>query len=307
MRPLHICTPVIQSESFAKAKGQVFLKLENLQPTGSFKIRGLGHLCQLEQKKGAKHFVSSSGGNAGLATAYAARKLSVKATVIVPETTSLWAREKIREQGAEVKVHGQSWAHADELAQRLATKNGYLYVPPFDHPAIFSGNRTIITELKDQMDKPSAIVLSVGGGGLLCGAIIGLKDVGWHDVRVYAAETKGAASFRAAVKTGQPVDIGKIDTVAVTLGAPEICADAFINSLSHPTVSKVVTDQQALQATVNFANNHRLLVEPSCGASLSLLEHDIDLQSEERVLVIVCGGAGVNIDLISSWKTIIKK
>lgn len=306
MPTLHINTPVIQSEIYKKASGEVFLKLDNLQPTGSFKIRGIGLLCQKAYQRGARHFISSSGGNAGLAAAYVARKLACKAWVIVPKTTSLWARKKITEQGAKVIVHGKSWAQADELAQNLARKENYVYVPPFDHPDIFLGNSSIVKELKDQMPKPSAIVLSVGGGGLFCGSVQGLREIGWHDVRVYACETKGAASFRAAIKEKQPVDIGKIDTIATTLGATEVCAQAYLDSQSHPTISKVVTDKQALKAVINFANNHRMLVEPSCGASLSLLEHDKELLSESRILIIVCGGTGINLDLLAKWKRMLK-
>lgn len=302
MAHLHINTPVIQSESFKKVRGQVYLKLDNLQPTGSFKIRGIGLLCQNAVKQGARHFVSSSGGNAGLAAAYAARKLNAQAKVIVPETTSEWARKKIKEQGATLVVHGKTWAHADDLARELAEKDGFVYVPPFDHPHIFEGNSTVAVELKQQMKKPSAIVLAVGGGGLLCGVISGLREIGWDDVKIYASETKGAASFHAAIHAGQPVDIGKIDTVAVTLGATEIAPEAFIAATSSNTVSRVVTDHDAVTAMVNFANNHRMLVEASCGAALALLEHDHAVQEEERILVIICGGAGVNLDLIAKWK-----
>lgn len=305
MQHLHINTPVIQSELFKEVSGKVFLKLDNLQPTGSFKIRGIGLLCLRAYHRGARNFISSSGGNAGLAAAYAGRKLNAHVKVIVPETTSEWAQKKIKQQGADLVVHGKTWAHADDLARELVLKNGYVYVPPFDHPDIFDGNSSLVHELKTQIEKPTAIVLAIGGGGLMCGVISGLKAIGWHDVKVYASETKGAASFHAAMNAGQPVDIGKIDTVAVTLGATEVAAQAFLQATSHETFSKVVTDHHAVTAAINFANNHRMLVEPSCGAALSLLEHDANVQKEERILVIICGGTGVNLELMHKWQTTI--
>lgn len=298
MRSLHIKTPTIQSESYRRVAGEIFLKLENLQPTGSFKIRGIGHLCQKAYAHGAKHFVSSSGGNAGLAAAYAARKLLAKATVVVPKTTGSWAQMMIKDQGAKVIVHGENWAFADELAQKIAIESKATYVPPFDHPDIFKGNSSLIEEAKEQIKKPSAILLSVGGGGLLAGVIMGLKMRGWDDVKVYAAETEKAASFRAAIEAGQPVHIGRVSSVALTLNAPEICAQAFIESQDHPVVSKVVSDSRAVRAMINFANRHRMMVEPACGATLSLLENDSQVQSERRILAIVCGGAGVNLKIL---------
>jgi len=309
MKPLYIETPVIVSESFLAMPSPVLLKLENLQPCGSFKLRGIQALCNLGLRQGfkKKHFISSSGGNAGLATAYCGKKMGIKTTVVVPKSTPLWAINKIKEQGAHIIVHGSAWVQADALAQELCQKNkSSLYIPPFDNPQILLGHSSMVLELKKQIKKPSAIILAVGGGGLLGGVIQGLKAVGWHDVKIYASETKGAACFRAALNKNQPVDIAFTNTIAVTLAAPQISAQAFILSQSHPVISKVVSDAQALHACIHFANEHRMLVEPSCGAALSLLHHDSQVQKEKNPLLIVCGGAGVSLELINRWQQMLK-
>uniref|UniRef100_A0A7M4EI21 L-serine ammonia-lyase n=1 Tax=Crocodylus porosus TaxID=8502 RepID=A0A7M4EI21_CROPO len=211
-RLFHVVTPVLQSLALSKAAGtKVFMKMENVQPSGSFKIRGIGYFCQEAAKKGCKHFVCSSGGNAGLATAYAAKKLGIPATIVVPSSTSEAVSQKLKEHGAEVEVFGKVWDDANNRALALAETEGWSNIHPFDHPLIWKGHASLVRELKDSLDtKPGAIVLSVGGGGLLAGVVAGLQDVGWLDVPIIAVETRGADSFNAAVRAGQLVTLPDI-------------------------------------------------------------------------------------------------
>ncbi|XP_068767300.1 serine dehydratase-like isoform X3 [Struthio camelus] len=208
----HVVSPVLESLALAKAAGtKVYMKLENVQPTGSFKIRGIGYLCQEAAKKGCRHFVCSSGGNAGLAAAYAARKLGLPATVVVPSTTGPAVVQKLRELGAEVEVSGQVWDEANQRALELAETEGWVNIHPFDHPLIWQGHASLVRELKDSLEtKPDAVVLSVGGGGLLAGVVAGLREVGWLDVPIVAAETWGAHSLHAALEAGQLVSLPDI-------------------------------------------------------------------------------------------------
>src|SRR5690349_15197906 len=135
MKTLHIRTPLIQSHTLSSFLGkEVFLKLEALQPSGSFKLRGIGNLCMHYTKQGKTKFISSSGGNAGLAVAYAGRKLKIAVDVIVPESTPIFVQEKLRLEGARVSVSGASWIEADALARKLAESPEAAYIPPFDHP-----------------------------------------------------------------------------------------------------------------------------------------------------------------------------
>ena len=155
------------------------MKLENTQPTGTFKIRGIGNLCLHAVKKGVKHFVSYSGGNAGNAAAYAVRNLGVKTTVFIPSTTPVDAIAKIEGQEAEVIVEGNVWDETAEYASDFAEEVKGHYISPFDHPLIWEGNATIIDEIAEEIDKPDAIILSVGGGGLFCGVNEGLLRNRW--------------------------------------------------------------------------------------------------------------------------------
>jgi L-serine/L-threonine ammonia-lyase len=182
--PLHIETPLIESRPLSRAaECSVWLKLEALQVPGSFKIRGIGAACEEYSRRGARRFISSSGGNAGLAVAYAGRRLSTPVTVVVPETTSARARELLHQEGAEIVVHGASWHEANLLALSMI-EEADAFLHPFDDPLLWHGHATMIDELARSAMTPDAVVLSVGGGGLLCGVIEGLRRNGLGQVPV---------------------------------------------------------------------------------------------------------------------------
>ncbi|MEC7413483.1 MAG: pyridoxal-phosphate dependent enzyme [Pseudomonadota bacterium] len=291
MSNLYIETPTLLSEPLSLTAGKpVWLKLEALQPSGSFKLRGVSLLCQQELARGARGFVSSSGGNAGIAVAYVGRKLGVPVRVVVPETTSEVARQLIRAEGAELIVHGESWFEANAYVQEsLAGDEAFIH--PFDHPLLWQGHSSLIDEVVQCGIKPSVVVLSVGGGGLLCGAVEGMQRVGWHDVPVLAMETEGAESFAAARAAGRAVRLPAITSIASSLGARQVCDQALTRADQHPVISEVVSDAAALIACERLLQDHRLLVEPACGAALAAVtESSKHLQSAESILVIVCGG-----------------
>ncbi|WP_020682389.1 pyridoxal-phosphate dependent enzyme [Marinobacterium rhizophilum] len=300
--PLHIETPLLESRALSLgAKRPIWLKLEALQPPGSFKIRGIGHACTEYVRRGAKRLVSSSGGNAGIAVAYAGRHLQVPVLVVVPETTSARAIELIRQQDAEVRVHGASWQEANALALSLIGETDAM-LHPFDDPLLWQGHASMIDEVARTGLKPELVVLSVGGGGLLCGVLEGLHRHGWQDVPVLAVETEGAASLAAAVKAGAPVELPSISSIATSLGARQVCDQAFDWTSRHPIQNLVVSDQAAVDACLRFMDDHRLVVEPACGASLAAIyDHAELLLSYHSILVIVCGGVTATVQQLQHW------
>ncbi|XP_043924201.1 L-serine dehydratase/L-threonine deaminase-like [Protopterus annectens] len=309
----HIVTPTIESSAMSKLLNtKVYLKLDNLQPSGSFKMRGLGHFCRKVATDGSKHLVCPSGGNAGLAAAYAAKKLGIPATIVVPQSCLANTLEKLKDQGATVDVVGRVWDDANQHAQKLIEKDGWVYVPPFDHPFIWEGNASIVTELKSVLtSKPGAIVLSVGGGGLLCGVIQGLHAVGWSDVPVVAMETKGADSLNATVKAGKLVSIPDITSIAKCLGAKKVCSMAWKNVQDYNVISEVITDEDAVRAMEQFLDDEKMLVQPACGAALASVYSGViqRLQREgrlrqdlESLVVIVCGGSNMTLAQLLAYK-----
>ncbi|GCB61304.1 serine dehydratase-like [Scyliorhinus torazame] len=313
-KSFHICTPLHESLPLSKVAGTtVYIKLDNVQPTGSYKIRGIGHFCQKAAEKDCKHFVCSSGGNAGLAAAFAAQKLQIPATILVPSSTPVFTIQKLKDHGAFVEVVGKVWDDANERALKLSENDGWVYVSPFNHPWVWEGHASVVKELWEALqNKPGAIILSVGGGGLLCGVVEGLKKVGWCDVPIIAMETKGAESLNAAVKAGKLVTLADITSVAKTLGAKTVCEMALQNALEHNVLSEVISDQEAVQAVERFLDDERFLVEPACGASLAAIYSGViqRLQKErwlaqdlQSIVVIVCGGSSITMAQLNEYKT----
>lgn len=300
--PLHVDTPLIESHPLSLSAGRrIWLKLDALQPPGSFKIRGIGRACEVHHARGTSRFITSSGGNAGLAVAYAGRRLGVPVLVVVPETTTDTAIALLKREDAEVIVHGASWQEANAFAQsQIGAAEAFVH--PFDDPLTWDGHASMIEEIARAGLVPDAVVLSVGGGGLLCGVAEGMQRTGWAQVPIVAVETQGAASLRAALDARQPVTLDAITSVATSLGAKRVCDRAWQWTRERVVTSVVVTDEAALTACERFLADHRLLVEPACGASLALAyEGHEALAPFDTVLVIACGGATASIDQIRHW------
>ncbi|KWE54445.1 serine dehydratase [Burkholderia ubonensis] len=295
--PLHIQTPYLRSQAASGRLGKdVLLKIEAMQPCGSFKLRGVGAVCDARRAAGARRFVSSSGGNAGIAVAYAGRELGVPVLVVVPESASARARELIRVEGAELVVHGASWAEANALAQSVLGPHD-AFVHPFDDPVLWQGHATMIDEMAAAGPKPDAVVLAVGGGGLLCGVLEGLARNGWRDVPVVAVQTEGADSYARSVALGRPVELPEITSVAMSLGAKRPCDAALEWATRHAIETVVVSDAAAVAASLRFLDEHRIVVEPACGAALAALDTATPaLAAASRIAVIVCGGVTATVE-----------
>ncbi|MBN3754368.1 pyridoxal-phosphate dependent enzyme [Paraburkholderia sp. Tr-20389] len=302
--PLHIESPLLQSRPLSILSGKsVWLKFDALQPSGSFKLRGIGAVCEEYARQGKTRFISSSGGNAGIAVAYAGRQLSIPVTVVVPETTTLRAKTLIEQEGASVIVHGASWMEANALAQSMLDASS-AFVHPFDNPTMWSGHATMIDEVARANVPFDSVLVSVGGGGLLSGVIEGLQRNGLGHVPVVAIETDGADSLARSVAAGTQIELEAITSVATSLGAKKVCANAFEVTRSHDVRCHVVSDLEALEACESFLHDHRVLVEPACGATLAAVygRNQSMIAEFKAPLAIVCGGATATLEQIQEWR-----
>ncbi len=306
---IHRVTPLIKSQPLSDRVGKnVWLKMDCLQETGSFKIRGMGQACQNALRAGFSSFVSSSGGNAGLATAWCGRVLDVETTVCLPETAPQVVRRKIQGLGSKVVVAGSQWSEANAHALGLVAKSGgkALLVHPFDMADLWEGHATLVEEVREQLEgvTPDLIVGSVGGGGLLMGILTGLKKVGWEkSVKVLACETHGADALAQSLREGKRVKLAGITSVAKSLGADKIGEEILAESArahgEHLLEPFVATDEEAVASCLKFALDHNVLVEPACGAALApLYFHSDELKRAndklENIVVEVCGGGAFN-------------
>lgn len=317
-------TPLIYSSILSKHAGcQIYLKLENLQPSGSFKSRGIGnfllsHLQTADAEHRHKtHFYSSSGGNAGLACVHAAVALGVAATIVVPMTTTQYTMDKMRAAGAmEVVQEGASWYECDKYLRETvipkanAAGQNAVYVPPFDAEEIWDGHATLVDEVVSQFgpgQKPDAIICSVGGGGLFCGIIRGMEKAGLAEVPVLAVETEGANSLALSLEKGELSTLPGITSIATTLGARTVAPQAFAYAQRPSVRSVVLTDEDAMEGCVRFADDERIMVEAACGVSMALCygnrlqKYLPTLTKDSEVVVVVCGGSNVTAEMLVNW------
>ncbi|KAJ9614593.1 catabolic L-serine/threonine dehydratase [Cladophialophora chaetospira] len=321
-------TPLVESTVLSKIAGcRIFLKLENLQPSGSFKSRGIGNsvLKSVRDQESTPsddrplHFYSSSAGNAGMACVTAATSLGHASSVVVPLSTDEATITKLRAAGAsEVIPHGESWFFADQFLRETvipaaeARGEKGIYIHPFDNPAVWEGASTMVEEIQRQMpggDKPDAIVCSVGGGGLFSGIMIGLDRAAWDkDVKVLAVETKGADSLAQSLEKKELVTLPAITSVAASLGAIRVAKNAFEQAQRPNVRSVVLEDAEACAACWRFLDDERILVEPACGVSIALAydgrlkKYLKDLGPESKVVLVVCGGSKISLELLNKYK-----
>uniref|UniRef100_H2XNN8 L-serine ammonia-lyase n=2 Tax=Ciona intestinalis TaxID=7719 RepID=H2XNN8_CIOIN len=304
---LYIAAPYKHSRALSKASGvEVWMKLENCQPSGSFKTRGISHMCV--KHKNSPRFVCSSGGNAGLAAAYSGKQLGVPVTIFVPLTTTQLVIDKLKDEGADVVRGGAAWDECNQNALKFVEETGSVYIPPFEHPYIWEGNSSIIAELDS---KPDLVICSVGGGGLMCGIVEGLVKRKWDDVPVLAVETHGSNSLYQAVQAGKQVTLPAITSIAITLGAKTIGKQAFELTKSHPIIPCLVSDEDVVKTISQFLDDEKILVEPACAASIAVLYNgklkelassNPKLGNVKKVVLVVCGGSGVTIEMLKNWK-----
>ncbi len=289
---LHNNTPILKDFSLSKKLGKnIYFKMDCYQPTKSFKIRGIGYVVTKAKQMEFKRIISSSGGNAGYACAYAGLILNLPVDVIVPKTTSNKTIQALEKINAHVTVHGNVWDEANEFALNLSQQNNdCFYVHPFDNPDLWIGHSSIITECT--LNKPDAVILSVGGGGLLLGVSMGLNNNNWSKTDIIAVETLGAASLYHSMQAKKLIRLDKIESKASSLGAKTIAQNAFDLALNNNNIHSVlVSDEDCQQACDIFLQEHKCLVELACGASLSIVyKHSHILEKYNNILVIVCGG-----------------
>lgn len=282
-------TPVVKLDA-AHSPGEVWLKCEFLQHTGSFKARGafnrvLGCLGrgELDPEVG---IVVASGGNAGLANAYAASAVGVPATVFVPLTAPAVKVAKLRAAGAAVVQEGAEYADAHALARARVEETGAAYCHAYDQPEIAAGAGTIGLELLEQLGSVDTVLVAVGGGGLMAGLAAALEG----HAQVVGVEPENAPTLHAALAAGEPVDVEVSGIAADSLGARRIGGIGFNVAVRTGVGSVLVGDPQIAAARTFLWENYRIVLEHGAAAAYAALHSGAYVpRGGERVAVILCG------------------
>ncbi len=270
--------------------GELLLKLESLQVTGSFKARGANNaVLQLDEAALARGIVTASGGNHGLAVAYAGHASGAATVIYLPEITSAAKADKLRAWGAEVVVEGAVWDDANEAALARAARDGLTYIHPFSDPAVIAGQATVGREALKQSPDIDTILVAIGGGGLISGVASAAKAIK-PGIRVIGIEPVGAPTLSESLAAGRLVTLPKIETAAVTL-APRRSAEINLEII-RDNVDEIVlvTDEEMREAARWLWFEMGIGAELSGAAAIAAIQAGkIDLPKDSSVCAIICG------------------
>ncbi|MFE0043977.1 threonine/serine dehydratase [Streptomyces albireticuli] len=268
----------------------VWLALEFMQHTGSFKARGARNFLAAHREAGTLPTAGvtiASGGNAGLACAWAARAEGVKATVFLPRTAPTVKAARLKSYGAEVRLVGAEYAEALAACEAFAAETGALASHAYDHPLIASGAGTLLDEIRCTVPGLDTVVVAVGGGGLFAGVATAAQH---HGVRVVAVEPENCRALNAAVEAGRAVDVGVDSIAADSLGARRT-SETALHAARHGDVHSVlVTDAAIVDARRALWDHRRVAVEHGAACALAALTSGVYVPFDgEQVAVVLCG------------------
>jgi threonine dehydratase len=272
-------TPVQRSRAVGEvAGGEVWLKCENLQRTGSFKLRGAyNRIARLSDAEKARGVVCASAGNHAQGVALAARMQGVRATVFMPVEAPLPKLIATQAYGAEVRSVGETFDESLDAALAFVEEQGGVFVHPFDHRDIIAGQGTLGLELVEQVPEAGTVLVCVGGGGLISGVAVALRALR-PDIRIVGVQAAGAASFPASLEAGEPIAVPSCDTIAdgIAVKRPGELTLAHVRELVDDMVT--VDDEEIAHAVVLLLERAKLVVEPSGAAGVAaILGGHVDL------------------------------
>lgn len=303
LQPYLTPTPTIRSDYYSQRTGaNIYLKLDIFQPTHSFKVRGaLNTLLALPVEQRQKGVITASQGNHGLGVIYAAQQLGIKAAVYLGKGTPEVRVKALEATGAEVVLYGDSWDEANHYAMELAAKEGKAYIHPFNDVNVMAGQGTVFMEMLAQVPQIDAVIVSIGGGGLISG-VISAAEAFSPTTDVYGVETIGADSMYQSVQEGMVVELPAITSIATSLGArkTEITQLGIVYEYAMGVVT--VTDEQAVASLLTLLDEEKLLVEPAASCTLAAItEGKIAVKAGSNVAVLMCG-ANVTLESVLGWR-----
>lgn len=288
-------TKLIKSKVFSKECGnEVYIKPENLQNTGSFKIRGaFNKISKLTQEERSHGLVASSAGNHAQGVAYAAQRLGIEATIVMPTTTPLVKVEATKEYGAHVVLYGDCYDEAYSEALRLQQENGLIFIHPFNDLDVLEGQGTIALEILDELKDVDYILIPIGGGGLAAGVSLAAKQIN-PDIKIIGVEPIGACAMKNSIEQGRLVCLDGVCTIAdgVAVKQPGNLTFDIIREYVDEIVT--VTDFEIMESFLILLDKHKLIAESAGASSLAGLKKLKD--KNKKVVSIISGG---NIDVLT--------
>ena len=285
-------TPLLTSRLLSERTGyDVRLKAELFQRTGSYKLRGpLNKLAHLSAEQKRRGVICSSAGNHAQGVALAAQLEGVRAVVVMAENATPSKVAATRAYGAEVVLHGQIWDEANALAQRLAAEQGLSFIHPFDDLQLIAGQGTVGLEIAEDLPDVDAVIVPIGGGGLISGVALALK-AGKPTVRVIGVESSDGPAMQRSVEAGRVVTLGRVDCVIDGLRVQRVGELTFAIVRRHVDALVTLSDADIFEAVLWVMGRCKLVVEGAAAAPVgALLNGLVELPAGSRVVCVLSGG-----------------
>lgn len=288
-------TKLTYSEYFSAQTGnKVYLKPENMQVTGAYKIRGAYYkISTMKEEERQRGLITASAGNHAQGVAYAAKAYGCKAVIVMPTTTPLMKVNRTKSYGAEVVLYGDVYDEACEHARKLAEENGYTFIHPFDDPAVATGQGTIAMEIFKELPLVDMILVPVGGGGLATGVSTLAKLLN-PKIQVIGVEPAGAACLKASIAAGEVITLPSVSTIAD--GTAVKTPGEHIFPYLQQNLDDIITveDDELIVAFLDMVENHKMIVENSGLLTVAALKH-LNVKGKK----IACVLSGGNMDVIT--------
>ena len=298
LEPILHKTGLIESQFFSREYGnRVFLKPENFQVTGSFKIRGAYYkISKLSEEEKSRGVIAASAGNHAQGVGYAAQMLGVKATIVMPETTPIIKVEATKKFGVQVVLHGDTYDDACRKARELEEENGYVFVHPFDDIDVIVGQGTVAPEVLKELVDVDKILVPIGGGGLISGIAMAAKMLK-PGIKIIGVEPEGACCIARSLDENKVTELKKVDTMAdgVAVKKPGDLTFEVIKEFVDEVVT--VSDSDILEAILLLMEKHKMITEGAGALSVAGLKK---LASEDKNVVCVISGGNIDISTISA-------
>lgn len=291
-------TKLLYSQYFSEQTGnKVYLKPENMQVTGAYKIRGAYYkISTLTDEERAKGLITASAGNHAQGVAYAAKAYGAKAVIVMPTTTPLMKVERTKSYGAEVVLYGNVYDEACEHAYRLAEEHGYTFIHPFDDLAVATGQGTIAMEIVKELPLVDYILVPIGGGGL-CTGVSTLAKMLNPNIKVIGVEPAGANCMQVSLKNGKVTTLPAVNTIAdgTAVKTPGEKIFPYIQKNLDDIIT--VTDDELIVAFLDVVENHKMVVENSGLLTVAALSH---MNVKGKKIVSILSGGNMDIITMSS-------
>ncbi len=291
-------THLVHSPAFSAASGnQVYLKPENLQVTGAYKIRGATYkISTLTEEQRQRGLITASAGNHAQGVAMAAQKAGCRAVIVMPTTTPLVKVNNTKALGAEVVLFGGTFDDAAAKAHELETAQGLTYIPPFNDATVSTGKGTIAYEIFSDLPDVDVILVPIGGGGL-CAGVATLTKLLNPNVRVIGVEPSGAASMKAALQAGKPVTLDSVDTIADGVAVKTVGDVVFPYIQKYVDDVITINDDELVDAFLDMMEKHKMVVENAGLLPIAALNH---LDCKDKNVACVLSGGNMDVITMSS-------